>query len=161
MQINDQKVVTLDYTLTYDAGTKLDSTEGAGDFTYLHGASNIIPGLEQALEGKSVGDEFEVKIEPANGYGERLDDMIQTVPRDMFEGDMEIEVGMQFHAESGAGDMVAVTVTSMEENEITVDGNHPLAGIPLNFAVKVVDIREAVEEEIEHGHAHSGDGHHH
>ena len=160
MQIADKMVVTIDYTLKDDNGTILDnSTEG--NFAYLHGANNIIPGLENALTGKSAGDELEVSVSPAEGYGEHNETMIQAVPRDMFDSEQEIEVGMQFHAQSPEGEMIVVTVTDIEGDDITVDGNHPLAGVNLNFGVKVIDIREASAEEIEHGHVHGPGGHQH
>ena len=157
MQIVDNHVVTLDYTLTDDQGAVLDSSEGRGDFTYLHGASNIVPGLERALVGKSAGDELTVHIEPEDAYGERVNELVQQVPGDMFETDQEITVGMQFHAQAAEGQMVVVTVTEIDDGIVTVDGNHPLAGKALNFEVKVIDIRDATEEELSHGHVHSGD----
>lgn len=160
MQIADNTVVTIDYTLKDDNGNILDSSSD-GNFAYLHGANNIIPGLENALNGKSTGDEVAVKVSPAEGYGERNDTMIQAVPRDMFDSEQEIQVGMQFHAQSPDGNMVVVTVTDVAKDEITVDGNHPLAGVNLNFGVKVVDVRQATEEEIGHGHVHGPGGHHH
>lgn len=160
MQISKNSVVTLNYTLKNDQGDVLDESQD-GSFLYLHGAGGIIPGLESQLEGKTTGDAFEAHIEPADGYGERDDSMVQIVPRDMFEADHPIEEGIQFHAESPEGDMLTVTVTKIEGDNITVDGNHPLAGIALNFAIDVVDIREASNEEIEHGHVHGPDGHHH
>lgn len=156
MQIADKLVVTLDYTLTDDQGSTIDSSEGRGDFAYLHGYGNIIPGLEKALTGKTVGDELNVRVEPAEGYGERMDELVQVVPRDMFETDQEISIGMQFHAQSSDGQMVVVTVTDTTDESVTVDGNHQLAGTPLNFAVKVIDIRDASEEELAHGHVHDG-----
>lgn len=160
MQIADKMVVTIDYTLKDDEGTVLDSSN-EGNFAYLHGAHNIIPGLENALTGKSAGDEVEVSVSPAEGYGERNDSMIQAVPRDMFDSEQEIQVGMQFHAQSPEGEMIVVTVTDVEDDNITVDGNHPLAGVNLNFGVKVVDVREASQEELDHGHVHGPGGHHH
>lgn len=160
MQIADNMVVTIDYTLKDDNGTVLDSST-EGNFAYLHGANNIIPGLENALTGKSAGDEVEVSVSPAEGYGERNDSMIQAVPREMFDSEQEIEVGMQFHAQSPEGEMIVVTVTDVDGDNITVDGNHPLAGVNLNFGVKVVDVREASQEEMDHGHVHGPGGHHH
>lgn len=160
MQISKNSVVTLNYTLKNDQGEVLDESKD-NSFLYMHGAGGIIPGLESQLEGKSVGDEFSAHIEPADGYGERDDSMIQVVPRDMFEADHPIEEGIQFHAESPEGDTLTVTVTKIEDDNITVDGNHMLAGIALNFDVTVAEIREASAEEIEHGHAHGPDGHHH
>jgi FKBP-type peptidyl-prolyl cis-trans isomerase SlyD len=161
MQIAANMVATIDYTLTNDAGETLDSSQD-GQFCYLHGASNIIPGLEDALAGKSAGDEVTVAVEPEEGYGLRDDAMMQTVSRAMFGTDQDIEVGMQFHAESPQGETMTISVTRVEGDDITVDGNHPLAGINLNFNVKVVDIRAATQEEIQHGHAHGPhDDHHH
>lgn len=160
MQISKNSVVTLNYTLKNDQGDTLDESQD-GSFLYLHGAGGIISGLESQLEGKTTGDSFETHIEPAEGYGERDDSMVQIVPRDMFEADHPIEEGIQFHAESPEGDMLTVTVTKIDGDNITVDGNHPLAGIALNFDINIVDIREASSEEIEHGHVHGPDGHHH
>ncbi len=113
------------------------------------------------MEGKSAGDEFSAHIEPEDGYGVRDDSMVQVVPRNMFESDHPVEEGIQFHAESPEGDTLTVTVTKIEGDEITVDGNHPLAGIALNFDIKIAEVREASKEEIEHGHVHGPDGHHH
>ena len=160
MTITVNKVVTLDYTLTNDEGTVVDKSEG-GSFLYLHGASNIIPGLEQALEGKAAGDELTVAVEPKDGYGERNDEMTQTVPREMFDGDADIQPGMQFHAQSPDGQMLVVTVVEMNDENVTVDGNHPLAGVNLNFDVKIIEVRDATQEELDHGHVHGEGGHEH
>jgi len=160
MQIEDNRVATLNYTLKDDEGNIIDQAED-GSFVYLHGAANIIPGLEHALLGKSAGDELSVSIEPAQGYGERNENMTQTVPRNMFDTDDKIEVGMQFHAESPEGQPISVTVTAVNDDEVTIDGNHPLAGVNLNFDIKVLDIREATAEELEHGHVHGPGGHQH
>jgi len=160
MQIEDNRVATLNYILKDDEGNIIDSAED-GSFAYLHGAANIIPGLEHALLGKSAGDELSIAIEPDQGYGERNADMTQVVPRDMFDTDEEIKIGMQFHAESPDGQPLSVTVTDISDKEVTVDGNHPLAGVNLNFEVKILDIREATEEEQEHGHVHGAGGHDH
>lgn len=160
MQISKNSVTTLDYTLKNDQGETLDESHD-GSFVYMHGAGGIIPGLESQLEGKSVGDEFSAHIEPADGYGIHDESMIQVVQRDMFDPEHPVEEGIQFHAESPEGDMLTVTVTKIDGDNVTIDGNHPLAGIALNFDIKVVEIREASAEEIEHGHAHGPDGHHH
>lgn len=160
MKITQNTVVTLNYTLKDDNGEILDQSHD-DSFMYLHGTGGIIPGLENELEGKSTGDALSVHINPEDGYGLRDDSMIQVVPRTMFESDHPIEEGTQFHAESPEGEMLTVTVTKIEGDDITVDGNHPLAGIALNFDVTVANIREASAEEIDHGHAHGPDGHHH
>jgi len=160
MQISKNTVVTLNYTLKNDQGETLDESQD-GSFLYMHGVGGIIPGLENQLEGKTAGDTLTAHIEPADGYGERDDSMVQVVPRDMFEAGHPIEEGIQFHAESPEGDMLTVTVTKIDGDDVTVDGNHPLAGVALNFDINIVDIREASKEEIEHGHVHGPDGHHH
>jgi len=160
MQISANTVVTIDYTLTNEAGETLDQSEG-GNFCYLHGASNIIPGLEDALAGKSAGDQLNVTVDPEQGYGHRDESMLQVITKDMFGADQEIEPGMQFHAQSPEGETMVITVTNVDGDNISVDGNHPLAGVSLNFDVSVIDIREASKEEIEHGHAHGPDGHDH
>ena len=114
MQIQDQKVVTLDYTLKDKSGEIIDSTNGAGDFHYLHGANNIIPGLESALMGKSKGDEVSVVIQPEQGYGLRNESLIQIVPRDAFETEDEIQVGMQFHTQTNDGNRLVITITKID-----------------------------------------------
>ena len=160
MQIANDVVASIEYTLTDDQGNIIDSSVGGEPLAYLHGAGNIIPGLENALAGKQVGDAFKVSIAPAEGYGEKNDSLLQVVPREMFQGVETIEVGMQFHAQTDYG-MQVITVAAVEGANITVDGNHPLAGQTLNFDVKVVDVRAASAEELEHGHVHGPDGHHH
>lgn len=160
MQIAKHKVVSIDYTLTNDAGDVVDSSAGGEPLVYLHGMHNIISGLENALEGKSAGDTLQVTIAPKDGYGERVDAMVQTVPRELFQGVDQLEVGMQFQANTDSGVQV-VTITAVEGDEVTVDGNHPLAGENLNFDVTVVDVRDASDEEIEHGHVHGPGGHQH
>jgi len=160
MHIAKHKVVSIDYTLTNDAGDVVDSSAGGDPLVYLHGMRNIIPGLENALEGKSAGDTLQVTIAPEDGYGERVDAMVQTVPRELFQGVDQLEVGMQFQANTDSGVQV-VTITAVDGDEVTVDGNHPLAGENLNFDVTVVDVRDASDEEIEHGHVHGPGGHQH
>lgn len=161
MQIADKMVVTLDYVLTDNTGNILDQTEGRGDFAYLHGAGNIIPGLEDELTGQTVGARLQVTVSPENGYGPRHEELQQDVPRAAFEGIDTIEPGMQFQFQGPDGHAHIVTVTDVAEEHVTVDGNHPLAGVELNFDVTVIAVREASEEEIEHGHAHAHGHHHH
>jgi FKBP-type peptidyl-prolyl cis-trans isomerase SlyD len=153
MQVANKLAVSIHYTLTNSAGEQLDSSIGGEPLTYLHGEGNIIPGLEQALTGKKVGDKFTVTIPAAEGYGEYDASMVQKVARQMFEGIDELEVGMMFNADVSHGSGV-VTITRIEGDEITVDGNHPLAGQALTFAVEVTGIRPASADELEHRHAH-------
>jgi len=160
MQISKHKVVSIDYTLTNNDKEVLDSSKGQEPLAYLHGIGFMIPGLENALEGKSVDDSLSVIVEPKDGYGERDEELVKVVERAMF-GDIEkLEEGMQFQADTDDG-IDVVTVTAIEGDKITVDGNHPLADVTLNFDVQVVDVREASQEEIDHGHTHGADGHHH
>ncbi len=153
MQIAKDTVVSIDYTLKDDDGSVLDSSEGKQPLSYLHGSGNIIPGLEQALEGKAPGDELNVRVEPADAYGERREELQQAVPKNLFEGVDELQPGMQFQAQGDGGTQI-VTVVDVEDDQVTVDANHPMAGVALNFDVKVVDVRDATDEEREHGHAH-------
>jgi FKBP-type peptidyl-prolyl cis-trans isomerase SlyD len=161
MLIAANKAVSIDYTLTNDAGEVIDSSEGAAPLVYLHGASNIIRGLEKALEGKQAGDELNVSVEPEEAYGEFSPELVATLNRSMFEGVDELEVGMQFHASAPDGGMQIVTIRELDGDDVIVDGNHPLAGQRLNFKVKVVSVRDASSEEIAHGHIHGEGGHHH
>ncbi len=160
MQIAQNSVVAFHYTLTNDTGEVLDSSEGREPLTYLHGAGNIIPGLEKELEGRQTGDSLNAVVAPGEGYGEQQEQLVQEVPRDAFQGVEGIEPGMQFQAQTQGGPLM-VTVTKIEGDTVTVDGNHPLAGQTLNFAVEIASVREASEEEIEHGHVHGEGGHQH
>ncbi|GMR00261.1 MAG: peptidylprolyl isomerase [Zetaproteobacteria bacterium] len=160
MQISKHKIVTLDYTLTNDGGEVLDTSKGQEPLAYIHGTGFMIPGLENALEGKAAGNSFSVTVEPKDGYGERDDELVKVVEQAMFGGVDRLEVGMQFQAETDDG-IEMVTVTAMEGDKVTVDGNHPLADVTLNFEVQIVGVREASQEEIEHGHVHGAGGHDH
>jgi len=159
MQITHQKVVMIDYVLTDEAGNVIDQSSGQ-PLAYIHGIGNIIPGLEQALTGKAVGDKVEVRVEPAEAYGERQLEAIQTVPRAAFQGIDEIQPGMQFQAQGPQGVQI-VTVTAVEADQVTIDGNHPLAGKVLHFSVEIMGIRDAEPVELEHGHVHGPGGHDH
>lgn len=160
MQISAQKVVLIHYTLTNEDGEVLDSSEGHEPLAYIHGVGNIIPGLENALTGKSTGDKLNVSIPPEEAYGLHDEALIQAVPKNAFQGVTEIEPGMQFQAESPEG-MQLVTVIEVLDNEVILDGNHPMAGLTLNFEVEVKEIRDATPEELDHGHVHGAGGHHH
>ncbi len=160
MKIAARTVAQFHYTLTDDAGTVIDSSRGAAPLTYLHGGGNIVPGLEKAMEGKGKGDAFKVDVSPEEGYGQRVEALLQTAPRAMFPDDMAPEVGMQFQAESNMGP-VMVTVMAVEGDTVTLDGNHALAGQTLHFEVEVMSVRDATVEELQHGHVHGEGGHHH
>jgi FKBP-type peptidyl-prolyl cis-trans isomerase SlyD len=156
MQISKHKVASIHYTLTDNDGKILDSSSGREPLTYIQGIGNLIPGMEEGLEGKSKGEKLSLKISPEKGYGVKDEALTQRVPRTAFGG-QEVKVGMQFQTNQGG----VVTVTHVGLSEITVDANHPLAGVELNFAVEIMDIRPATEDEIAHGHVHGPGGHHH
>lgn len=160
MQITPNTAVSIHYTLTSDAGEEIDSSIGGEPLAYLHGNGNIISGLEKALDGKEVGDKFTAHIPASEAYGQVFEDRVQTISREMFDGIDTIEVGMQFHADVSEGPGI-VTVVAVDGDNITIDGNHPLAGMPLNFDIEVIDVRPATAEEIDHGHIHGAGGHHH
>lgn len=159
MEIINNKVALFEYTLTNSAGETLDASNG-NPLAYLHGHGNIIPGLEKEMEGKTVGDKFSANIAAADGYGERQDALVQIVPSEMFQGVDTLEIGMRFEAQSEYGTH-SVEITNIDGDQVTVDGNHPLAGIDLTFEVEITGVRDATDEEIEHGHAHGPGGHHH
>lgn len=159
MQVAKNKVVSIDYTLKDDAGEVIDSSEGFEPLFYLHGFDNIVSGLEKALDGKQAGDQVQVSVSPVEGYGERDDSLQQVVPKEAFQGIEDLEVGMQFRAESDEGHQI-VTIMAIDGDEVTVDGNHPLAGETLNFDVTIVEVRDATADELEHGHVHGPGGHH-
>lgn len=160
MQITQDAVVSIHYTLTNDKGETLDSSAGGDPLVYLHGNGNLIAGLENALVGKQAGDKLQVKIAPADGYGEYNKALIQRVPRRSFRGISDVRVGMQFQVQSDTGPR-SVTVTQVVGDMVTVDGNHALAGQNLNFDVEVTEVRAATDEELAHGHVHGPGGHHH
>lgn len=161
MTIKENSVVTMDYELKGVEGEVLDSSAGQEPLVYLHGANNIIIGLEEQLTGKQVGDEVKAHVLPEKGYGLPVDALIQEVPSSAFGDEVDkIEVGMRFQAETERGP-VPVVVTTVDNNTVTVDGNHPLAGKELFFTCNIKEIREASQEEIEHGHVHGPGGHQH
>ena len=153
MTIQTKKVVTIDYVLKDEKGELIDQSQD-GSFCYLHGANNIIPGMEDALTGRTKGDEFKLVIEPKDAYGEYNPNMTQTVDRAMFDTNDDIKVGMQFQAQNEQGHMMMITVSKIDGDKITIDGNHPLAGETLHYDIKVVDIRDATDDELSHGHVH-------
>jgi len=160
--ITKDMVVQFNYTLTNtDTGEQLDKSEAGNPLAYLHGHANIIPGLEKALEGKSAGEQLSVTVAPVDAYGEPNEAMLQEVPREMFQGVDNIEVGMQFQAAGDEGQMQVVTVKSVDDQKVVVDANHPLAGQTLTFEVEIVEVRAATEDELSHGHAHGMGGHEH
>lgn len=160
MQIGERTVATFHYTLTDATGKVIDSSDGRAPLSYLQGAGNIVPGLEKEMAGKQQGDVFNVVVAPEEGYGMPNPMMIQVVPREAFQGVETLEVGMEFQAQTPQGPM-SVAIAKLDGDEVTVDGNHPLAGQTLHFAVEVTEVRDASLEELTHGHVHGPGGHHH
>jgi len=151
MQIADKTVVTIHYTLTDSEGKVLDSSqedENGEPLSYLQGAGMIVPGLEAALFGKSEGDRVKVSLPPEAGYGQRQESLVEKVPRDQFPAG-DLEIGMHFRAHGPHGGRV-LTVVALDQDTVTVDGNHPLAGATLNFDVAVVSVRAATPQDL-HG----------
>lgn len=149
MQIADNTLVSIDYTLTDGDGEVIDSSKGREPLTYVHGTGQLIPGLEAALEGQSAGDDVEVEVAPRDGYGERDERLVQAVPRSAFQGVDRVEKGMRFQARADSGQARLITVTAVEGDTVTIDANHPLAGKPLHFKVSVVEVREPGEGEAD------------
>lgn len=161
MTIANNKVVTLDFTVkNADTNEVIETSEGGEPLLYLHGFNNLVPGLEKALAGKAVGEAYDVLVSAEEGYGVRDDSMIQQVPMKAFEGAEKVEVGMAFTADGPEGQVV-VEVTNIEDGVVTIDANHPLADVNLAFSGSIKEIRDASQEELEHGHVHGEGGHQH
>ena len=164
MKISKRKVATIHYTLTDDNAQVLDSSDGSDPLAYIHGIGNLISGLEEQLEGKGAGDKFKASIAPEQAYGQRDEDLVQTLDAENFADIDDLQVGLELEASSSEEDddeSNVVTIVAIEGDEVTVDGNHPLAGETLHFDVSVVSVRDATEEEVDHGHVHEAGGHHH
>jgi FKBP-type peptidyl-prolyl cis-trans isomerase SlyD len=159
VQVAAQKVVAIEYTLTSDKGEVIDSSVGRDPLVYLHGAGNIVPGLEKALDGKSAGDAIEVAVPPAEGYGIRDSRLVRNMPMRKLPGG-KAQLGQRLRADTEHGPHV-FTVTAIKGDYATVDGNHPLADQTLHFKGKVVEVRDATAQELEHGHVHGPHGHDH
>jgi FKBP-type peptidyl-prolyl cis-trans isomerase SlyD len=153
MQVEKDKVVEIDYTLKDENGDVLDSSEGRQPLSYIQGIGNLIPGVESALEGKSSGERVEITVPPETGYGVRDDSLLLTIQREKFGEVEDLQRGLRFRMDTPDGPMI-FTVVRFDETEVLVDGNHPLAGMTLNFDITVQSVREATTEELEHGHVH-------
>ncbi len=156
------KVVSLHYTLKNDKGEQLETSRGDEPLEYLHGAENLVPGLEKQLEGKNVGDKLSVTVEPADGYGDRDPAAVYKVSRKQFPENAPLAVGMPFEAEDPqTGEMLPAWISALDGDSVTVDFNHPMAGTRLHFDVELLGVRDASAEEVAHGHPHGPHGHHH
>jgi FKBP-type peptidyl-prolyl cis-trans isomerase SlyD len=160
MSIQQDSVVSIHYTLKDGSGTVLDSSAGGEPLSYLHGHGNLIPGLERELTGKVVGDRLNVQIAPGDAYGEHDGNLVQQVPRSALSGISNLRPGMRLSAQTDGGPR-SVTVTQIADDTVTLDANHPLAGVTLHFEVEIAAVRDASSEELSHGHVHRPGGHHH
>lgn len=156
MLIADKHVVTLHYSVKTQDGDLIDESVASEPLAFIQGSHFMIPGLEDALYGKQKGDKFDLTVEPEQGYGQRQDKLVQEVPANMFS-DMEVEVGMSFRATTDQGEQSVIIIDKTDEF-VTVDGNHPLSGMTLQFDVRIEDVREATSEELAHGHVHGAGG---
>jgi FKBP-type peptidyl-prolyl cis-trans isomerase SlyD len=160
MQIAKNKVVSIDYTLTNAKGEVLDKSSKGQPLQFIQGQGQLIPGLEKVLEGKVAGDAIKAQIPAKDAYGDRDEELMQIIPKDSFAEIPDLKVGMELEAEGDDGVRV-ITVVGIEDDRVVVDGNHPLAGMDLNFDVTIVGVRDATEDELGHGHVHGPGGHHH
>lgn len=158
MKIAKDTVVSLSYQVRTKDGVLVDEATAVAPLEYLHGADNLIKGLEDALDGHQTGDKFDVEIAANNAYGDYNDNLVQSVPKEVFIGVDELEVGMRFLADTEHGS-VPVEITAIDGDNVTVDGNHMLAGQDLKFNVEVINVREATPEELTHGHVHGAHSH--
>jgi len=161
MPIEANKVVTMNFTLTDETGNVLDSTDTAGPFSYISGKGMVLPKLEEAVSGMIIGTKKHLTLEAKDGYGEYNDDAVQAVGKENFPEDFVLEAGMEYMASNPDGVQMPFIITSVEDETITIDFNHPLAGKNLNFDLELLDVREATPEELSHGHVHGAGGHHH
>ena len=161
MQVSKNKVVSIGFKLTDADGTLIDESSTEEPLMFIQGIGSFIPAVESALEGKESGAELKVTVTPEEGFGHRDEELVHSVPKDRFQSGGELEVGMQVQGQDDQGTPAIFTVVKVEESNVTLDGNHPLAGMTLNFDVKVGEIRDATAEELDHGHVHGPGGHHH
>lgn len=160
MKIAAETVVSFHFTLKNDKGEVIESSQGQDPLVYLHGTSAIVPGLEEALAGRTAGDKFNVTLPPEKAYGERDARLLQVIPKTQFPDAEKLTEGMQFQVQTPGGVML-FTIKKVGTDEVTVDGNPELAGMTLNFEIEVAEVRQATKDELEHGHAHGPGGHHH
>lgn len=155
-----KQVMGFHYTLKDKEGNVIDSSNGSDPLLFMVGSGHIIPGLETEVTPLNIGDKKNIEVKAAEAYGEVIEDLILTVQKSQFPEDADLKVGDQFQVNEEPNAPI-FTITSIEEQDIHIDGNHPLAGQDLFFDIEVTEKREATAEEIDHGHAHGPGGHHH
>ena len=160
-EIEVDTVVSVHYSLTLDSGAVVDTSRGREPLHYLHGHGQIVPGLEEELTGRKVGERVQVRVDAERGYGERVEDGVQQVPRSSFPAELELAPGAALNAKTQDGQMVQLHVVEVGADTVTVDFNHPLAGQVLHFDVEILAVRPATQQELAHGHVHGPGGHEH
>ncbi len=161
MPIGANKVVTMNFTLTDDEGNVLDTTDHGSPFSYLSGNNNILPKLEEAIDSMIIGTKKQISLVSTDAYGNYNEEIVQVVGKENFPEDFELEVGLSYVASNPDGVQMPFVITEVRDEDVTIDFNHPLAGKNLNFNVELLDVRDATQEELSHGHVHGPDGHHH
>jgi FKBP-type peptidyl-prolyl cis-trans isomerase SlyD len=161
MALEANKVITMNFTLTDETGNVLDSTDAGGPFSYISGTGMVLPKLEEAVSGMLIGTKKQLKLEAKDGYGEYNEDAVQAVGKENFPEDFVLEAGMEYMASNPDGVQMPFIITNVEDETVTVDFNHPLAGKILHFDLELLDVRDATAEELAHGHVHGAGGHHH
>ena len=156
MNIRDDLVVSLDYTLKVD-GAVIDASENSQPIQFIQGQGHVIPGLERQLYGMTIGESKLIVVPPAEGYGEVDDNAYANLPRNQFPSDIPLEIGVALQLRDQRGEVLNATIAEINQETVRLNFNHPLAGKELNFSVKVVDLREATQEEMDHGHVHDLD----
>ncbi len=160
MKVANHTVVKIHYTLKDNDGEVIDSSSGQDPLEYIHGIGVLLGKLENDILGRGAGDKISSRISAKDGYGERIDDLVQTVPADDLAHINDLHIGMTLQTEAPSGEIMNLTITSMDPESITLDANHPLAGTDLNFDVEIISVRPATAEELEHGHVHNGEHDH-
>ena len=161
MALQEKKVIIFNYTLKDENGEMLDSTEKGGPFSFVTGNQQVLPGLEDALSRMIIGSKKNIKLAAADAYGEYDEGAVQKVKRNLFPEEAELEIGTSYFAHSPEGQHLQFIITEIEDDVITANFNHPLAGKDLEFDVELLDVRDATSEEMQHGHVHGPGGHHH
>ena len=161
MAIGANKVVSVNYILKDNEGVIIDSTENSPPFAFISGSEQILPKLEEEVSGMIIGSRKNIKLTASEAYGDYDDKAVQNAKRSQFPDDFNLEVGMNYIANSPDGKQMPFIIKEIRDTEIIIDFNHPLAGKDLEFEVELLDVRDATEEEMDHGHVHSPEGHHH
>lgn len=161
MALKVNQAVTIHYSVKDDKGNKIDSSEGNAPLSFISGMQQVIPGMENNIEGMLIGSKKTFTCPAEEAYGDYNENALQVVSKSEFPAEIKLEVGLSYVMNDGQGRQIPFVISEVAEENVTLDFNHPLAGIPLTFDIELIDIREATKEELEHGHVHGAHGHHH